>query len=156
MHGFTLRFCHAYVRRKHSCKCFRSCWVGGTYTIDDAYPCIQSVALSASCEGHTRTQSHAALYHAALFSALIVGWWHQRSNHVGLKWVRGDGCIPAFQHLCTLICGSLQSVCVILLLFNCVPTVQYKGVIVVFPSPTQASFILGLDCLQIHEPVMGI
>ena len=49
---------------------------------------------------------------------------------------------------------------VIKLLFICVPrlSVQYKGVVVVFPSPTQASVIwsLGLDCLQIQELVIGI
>ena len=42
----------------------------------------QSMALSASCAGHTRTQSHAALY--KIVNEVVVGWWHQITN-VGLS-----------------------------------------------------------------------
>ena len=36
----------------------------------------RSMALSASCAGHTRTQSHAALYKK--INEVVVGWWRQR------------------------------------------------------------------------------
>ena len=40
-----------------------------------------SMALSASCAGHTRTQSH-----VALFSEIIVRWWRQRLyKYVGFR-----------------------------------------------------------------------
>ena len=47
------------------------------------------MVLSASCAGHTRTQSYTALHPN---EEIIVGWWHQRSKPVGLKWVCGDEC----------------------------------------------------------------
>ena len=40
------------------------------------------MVLSASCAGHTRTQSHAALY--KINNEVVVGWWHQITN-VGLS-----------------------------------------------------------------------